>query len=295
MIDAMTLDQLRVFVTIVDCGSFSAAARHLRRAQSAVSNAISNLEEALGLSLFDRSGWKPKLTSYGHSLLIDSRKVLISSDQLKAHALALTKGLETDLSLAVDVMFPVDRLVRLVAEFRRVFPTIELRLHTDVLGGVAEKVIAEGYDLGIQGSLPDISPGLVSHVLPGVSLAPVSAPDHPLADKKHLSHEQLQEHVQVVLTDRTQRTEGQIFSVFSKVHILTSDLGSKHALLRAGLGWGFMPGHVAQEDLENGRLVELDLAKRSPRSRNIPLLLVYRANNPPGPAGQWVIDRLIKN
>jgi DNA-binding transcriptional LysR family regulator len=54
MLDGVSLDQLRAFIAAVDEGSFSAGARRLRRAQSAVSELVSNLEAQIGVVLFDR-------------------------------------------------------------------------------------------------------------------------------------------------------------------------------------------------------------------------------------------------
>src|SRR5712672_4324583 len=65
MLDAVSLDQLRTFIAAVDEGSFSAASRKLLRSQSVVSETISNLEEQIGVRLFDRSGRYPKLTAAG--------------------------------------------------------------------------------------------------------------------------------------------------------------------------------------------------------------------------------------
>lgn len=294
MLDPLNLDQLRVFVAIADHGSFSAAARQLRRAQSAISNAIVNLESAVGVTLFDRSGWKPQLTAHGQALLVDARAVLARTDQLKARAVALTRGLEAELSIVIDVMFPAIRLTDLIARFQEEFPSVVLRLCTAVLGGVPERVLSGEYALGIQGSLPDIAPSLISHTLGEIALAPVAAPGHPLVRECKIARAVLQEHTQIVLTDNSQRTAGRTFSVFANRQILTTDLGSKHAMLRAGLGWGFMPRSVVEEDLDTARLIELDLAERQPRSRNIPLFLIYRASDPPGPAGRWVVDMLMR-
>ena len=293
MIDALNLDQLRVFVAIADQGSFSAAARYLRRAQSAVSNAIVNLDAALGVSLFDRSGWKPQLTEHGQALLIDARAVLARVDQFKSRALGLTQGLEAELSVVLDVMFPIARLVALVAQFQQVFPGVVLRLCVDILGGVPQRVLSGAYDLGVQGSLPEIAPEMASHKLPEIELVPVAAPEYPLAGQAKISAHVLRGQTQIVLTDHSGRTEGRTFSVFSERQILTADLGSKRAMLCAGLGWGFMPHAFVEEDLDARRLVELDLAERRPRSRSMPLFAIYRCDKPLGPAGQWVLDWLL--
>ncbi|WP_415119702.1 LysR family transcriptional regulator [Paraburkholderia sp.] len=293
MLDSLSLDQLRVFVAIADHGSFSAAARRLYRAQSAVSNAVLNLESVLGVKLFDRSGWRPQLTEHGQALLVDARAILARADQLKARALGLTQGLEAELSVVVDVMFPTAQLVDLATRFQQTFPGVLLRLCVEVLGSVPERVLSGEYDLGIQGSLPDIAPELSSHVLPEITLVPVVAPDHPLAVQRKITIDTLREHTQIVLTDHSGRTRGRTFSVFSDLRILTADLGSKRAMLLAKLGWGFMPRSFVEDDLSSARLSELDLAERQPRSRKMPLIAIYRTDAPLGPAGKWVLDMLL--
>ena len=71
-----TLDQLKVFLAVVDEGSFAAAARRLSRATSVVSYTIASLEGQLGISLFDReSTRKPRLTDAGRAVLADARTI----------------------------------------------------------------------------------------------------------------------------------------------------------------------------------------------------------------------------
>ncbi|MGI4860413.1 MAG: LysR family transcriptional regulator [Janthinobacterium lividum] len=289
MIDTLNLDHLRVFIAIADHGSFSAAGRRLRRAQSAISNAVANLEEALGVVLFDRSGWKPQLTPQAHALLLDARAVTSRADQLKARAWGMTRGLEAELSVVIDVMFPTVQWVEVIASFQETFPGVVLRLCTDVLGGVPERVTAGEYDIGIQGSLPDIPSGLAGHLLTEIESTPVAAPKYSLAGQRGMSGAILADHTQIVLTDRSTLTSGRTFSVFGARQILTTDPGSKHAMLRAGLGWGFMPHRVAEKDLRAGRLVESDIGKRPPRSRSLPPFLIHRRGDAPGPAGQWLL------
>jgi DNA-binding transcriptional LysR family regulator len=278
MLDALSLDQLRVFVAIADHGSFSAAARELKRAQSAISNAVLNLESALDVSLYDRSGWKPALTPHGEALLADARAVLLRTEQFKARAYSLTRGVEAELSMVFDVMYPVAQLVDIVRRLRQAFPSVVVRLRTEVLGAVPDKVLSGECDLGVQGSLPEIDDALVSHRLPSIPLVPVSAPTYELADANDVAAETLRRHTQIVLSDNSGRT---------------SNLGSKQALLRAGLGWGYMPRHVVEDDLASGTLVQLDLHDKDLQSRGLPQYLIYRHAQPPGPAGQWVVDQLL--
>src|SRR5881396_1326465 len=97
MLDAVTLDQLRTFIAAVDDGSFSAAGRKLRRAQSVVSQTLANLEAELGVKLFDRSARFPRLTEEGRSLIADARAVTDNVDGFRARAQAMHEGLEPEL------------------------------------------------------------------------------------------------------------------------------------------------------------------------------------------------------
>ena len=74
-LDGLSLDQLRTFIAAAEEGSFSAAGRKLQRAQSLVSQTLANLEEQIGVKLFDRSGRYPRLTEQGSALLRDARAV----------------------------------------------------------------------------------------------------------------------------------------------------------------------------------------------------------------------------
>src|ERR1700726_4361547 len=96
MLDAVSLDQLRTFIAAADEGSFSAAGRRLRRAQSVVSQTLANLEGQLGVKLFDQSGHLPVLTDQGRALLDNARTVAGDVDRLKARAKSLAGGLEPE-------------------------------------------------------------------------------------------------------------------------------------------------------------------------------------------------------
>jgi DNA-binding transcriptional LysR family regulator len=112
------LDQLRVFLAVVDTGSFAAAGRKLNRAVSVISYGVSNLEAQLGVLLFDREGTrKPVLTEAGHAVLADMRGVSQSIDGLRASVKGLLDGLEAEVNLAVDVMLPSRRLGQVLRAF----------------------------------------------------------------------------------------------------------------------------------------------------------------------------------
>src|SRR5258708_37404751 len=135
-LDGMSLDQLRTFIAAAEEGSFSAAGRKLRRAQSVVSQTLANLEVQLGVKLFDRSNRSPVLTSQGVALLAEARAVVGRMDAFKAHAKGLSDGLEPELSVVVDAVFPLGHLTDAVAAFQTKFPTTPPRLYVAALSAV---------------------------------------------------------------------------------------------------------------------------------------------------------------
>src|ERR1700704_6574764 len=113
MYDPITLDQLRAFVGVVEQGSFSAAARKLKRVQSAISTAMANLENQLGVPIWDRSTKIAKLTDQGQAVLTAARRVLLEVDALKRVTAGMVLGLEASVSLCIDALFPPAALVDL--------------------------------------------------------------------------------------------------------------------------------------------------------------------------------------
>jgi DNA-binding transcriptional LysR family regulator len=293
VLDGVSLDQLRAFIAAVDEGSFSAAGRKLRRAQSAVSELISNLEGQIGVALFDRSERYPKLTAAGVLLLADARSVIANIDLLKARAKGISGGLESELSVVVDVLFPFEAIAESAREFRDRYPRTPLRLYVEALGGAYQPVLDGRCSLGVVGSLPIAPSATSSERLQGVAMAMVAAHDHPLG--KHLGvipKLELAKHVQLVLTDRSQLTAGREFGVMSPLTWRLSDLFAKHSFLLKGLGWGGMPVHAVHQDIKAGKLVKLQIEDLPDDALILSMSAVYLTAQPPGPAGRWLIERL---
>ncbi len=292
MLDGVTLDQLRTFIAAADTGSFSAAGRSLRRAQSVVSTTLANLEAQIGVKLFDRAGRYPVLTDEGKSLLADARSVADNIDGFKARARAIREGLEPELSAVVDVMFPIEGLTHAAAHSRKTYPHTPLRLYVEALGGVVKPVLDGTCSIGIIGSLPMVPDELQSEPLVDVPFVTVVSPKHPLAGKRGvIAAAALTKEVQLVLTDRTALTAGRNYGVFSALTWRLADLGAKHAFLRSGLGWGHMPLHMVQADIDDGTLVKIRV-EGAPRDFPMAMRIVYRKDAPPGPAGRTFIEQL---
>ena len=292
MLDAVTLDQLRTFIAAVDEGSFSAAGRKLRRAQSVVSQSLANLEAQLGLTLFDRSARYPRLTEEGRSLLPEARAVADDIDVFKARAHAMREGLEPELAVAVDVMYPMDCLTRAATHSRKAYPHTPLRLYVEAMGGVIQPVLDRLCSIGIIGSLPLVTDELQSEALVDVPLVTVVNPTHPLAARRGvIPATALAKQVQLVLSDRSVLTKGRDFGVLSPLTWRLADLGAKLAFLRGGLGWGHMPLHMVKADLDEGTLIRIRVEGVA-REVLMAMRVVFRKDAPPGPAGRAFIAEL---
>ena len=262
MLDALTLDQLRVLVMVAEVGSFSGAARRLRRVQSAISKSVRTLEDTLSIQVFDRTGKYPVLTAAGSALVEDARKLLRDADALKARARGMAEGLEPELALAVDPLFPNDILMRALWELETEFPTLPIRLITAGLG-VPERHLRDGlvalavYSLETTGA-----EDLDATFLVTIDMVPVVAPSHPLARLPGpIGREDLTRHVQLVLSDVG--SAGWQRGLVSQKIWRFADLHVRLEFLLAGFGWCNMPRHLVAPALADGRLVPLEIREQT--------------------------------
>lgn len=183
MIDALTLDQLRVFVAVADAGSFRAAARSLSRVQSAVSHAIANMEQQLGVTLFDRAGHRPVMTPQGQALLANARDILLRVDAMRARAQGMGTGVELELSLVVDTLFPIADVGAALKAMHATYPTVATRVAVLPLGGPIEALLSGSHTLGIIAGEHFRHPRIAVQALSSVQMVAVVGAGHPLARK----------------------------------------------------------------------------------------------------------------
>jgi DNA-binding transcriptional LysR family regulator len=213
-------------------------------------------------------------------------------DEFKARAHAMREGLEPELSVAMDVMYPMEALTRAALHSRDAYPHTPLRLYVEALGGVIKPVLDRNCSIGVIGTLPIVPDELQSEPLLSIQLVTVVSPSHPLAKVRGVvATSAVAKHVQLVLSDRTVLSEGRNFGVLSPLTWRLADLGAKHAFLKAGLGWGHMPLHMVKADLDSEVLVKIRLAD-VPHAALMPMSVVFRKDAPPGPAGRAFIAQL---
>lgn len=287
-----TFDQLRIFLAIVDTGSFAGAGRKLNRAVSVISYGIANLETQLGLTLFVREGTrKPQLTVAGRALLSETRLISHSLESLRAKVKGLLDGLEAEVDLAVDVMLPAERLGKVLRAFAIEYPTVQLRLHVEALGAITAMVLDGAAIIGISGPLAAGVEGVECIAAGSTAMVPVAAPDHPLGRMERIPPGAGREYTQLVLMDRSRFTEGRDYAVMSPKTWRLADLGAKHALLREGIGWGNMPLPMIESDLVAGTLKRLMMPDHPGGTYRF--AGIWRRDTPPGPAATWLRDQFV--
>ncbi len=291
MLETFTLDQLRALIAVIEEGSFSAAARKLHRVQSAISAAMANLETQLGVPLWDRSTKVARLTDQGQAVLAAARKVCTEVDALRKLAAGMTLGLEASVSLCVDILFPLTALVNLCEQFRDEFPSVDLRVDTQTMTGVSARVIDGSATIGVASPM-GVAAGLERKVLTTIQMMPVVAPNHPLASLRGpIPTARLRDSIQLVLSEL--QGEGHPDqAVLSSRTWRVRDLHTKHALLRAGLGWGNLPEHLVREDLRARRLVAIRVEAWGKDEHKLYLSAVYRGDVTFGPAHRWLLSHL---
>ena len=294
--NGLTLDQFLVFTFVAEDGSFSATARRMNRAQSAVTYAIQKLEDQLGVLLFDRSAYRPALTEAGAALLPRAIRIIGEVEAFSDQARGITQGLEPELPLVVDAMFPMPRIVDALRVFRERYPTVPTRIYVASLGATADLVLDGTCTLGIALTFAIEGTDLRAHPIETVSMVAVAAPCHPLsALRRPISTDELQQHVQLVLTDHSGRTDKRDNGVLSRRNWRLGDLSAKHAMLLGGLGWGGMPLHMVQTDIEAGRLCRIEPEEwgLSTGGVELSMCLIHRNDHLLGPAARWLSDWLI--
>ena len=148
----ITLRQLRAFVSIGDLGSFTKAANALHATQPALSAQINQLEECLGVRLFDRSTRSVALTQVGRDLLPVVDKVLSDLQAVAARARDISQKNTGRVTVAALPSISSTLLPRAIADFHQSFPGISIGLKDAVAERIVEMIRSDEVDFGVSSS-----------------------------------------------------------------------------------------------------------------------------------------------
>lgn len=292
MIGNLTLDQLRVLVTIAETGSFSAASRKLRRVQSAISQTIATLETMQGVMLFDRHGHRPQLTDTGRVLVDQARQVLASAARFEAVAASTRAGLEPELVLAIDPLIPTAPLIESLRALNDKFPNLPVSFSTEGLGGSLRRLRSGSAALAICLLLPSVPEDIAAYPLLRIGMRPVVAPMHPLAAlTRPATPSDLDPHVQLVLSDPID-PDGANYGLVSARLWRFVDLGRRLDFLLAGFGWCRMPEHLVVDQLRMGLLKEIEIQDDPTPRDGLTMYAAHKRDHVLGPAGRWLLEDL---
>ncbi|WP_437890270.1 LysR family transcriptional regulator [Phytobacter sp. V91] len=273
---------LTAFVETVASGSFSAAARKLRKSQSTISTAIANLEADLGVMLFDRSSRQPKLTPEGERALSYVQGILAASERLDELAVWLAGEMETRLTFVLSDTLHPDILADLLGAFDKRYPHTEFECLIGENEDVIDLLQKGRAQLGLTEAQAHYPTDIGAMRLPMQSKMDIYvASHHPLAREGILLEEQLRSwrelRLNTYLENGSMAARGPVWSAPNYLMLLS--------MAEQGFGWCALPAALVEEFSGAKKLTRLDVPGW-PRSILIDLL--WNKRTPPGMAGNWL-------
>ena len=241
-------DQLIIFITVMETGSFSAAARQLGKVPSAISMSIANLEIDLDLKLFERVGREPLPTPQAQSLYEKSKQLLIEMKQWKQHAFALSSGLEAHLNIVVVSELLHTRWTDYIVLLEQQFPELQINIFSAPQEDALHLLMTQAADLAFMFEREQLQSSEQFVELKREILVPVAARHSPLAESDQVSFEQILQNRQIVVASRDRQIKPEL--LFSKHYWRTDNHHSACSMIKQGLGWGVLPLEMLNEHPE---------------------------------------------
>ncbi|TDQ59505.1 DNA-binding transcriptional LysR family regulator [Mesocricetibacter intestinalis] len=250
-----SFEQLKIFVSVCETGSFSATARRLGKVQSGISQSIANLEIELNQLLFDRSGLKPVPTEAGNYLLPVARSILQQKNYFDQKVEALENKQENQLVIGIEESLPLTSLTRILQNTAEKYPTTNLELISATSANIETMVKQGEVQLGIIYLTPEFKIDYDFFVLEHNRFITVAAPDHILANQEKITAQMLKEQRQLLL--RSNRQELWFNPQICPQAWFANNHGTLLELACLNIGWAFVPAALAAPYIDAGRLIEL--------------------------------------
>ncbi|WP_275286167.1 LysR family transcriptional regulator [Halomonas elongata] len=284
----VTLAQWQMLAAVVDHGGFARAAEAIHKSPSTLNHAVHKLEEQLGVEVLEPVGRQVRLTEAGELLLRRARQLLEGAEALEDVAERLGEGLEAEIVLSVDQIFPPDVLARAMEAFSRDYPHVRVQLHESVLNGGVEMLYDGSADLVISGLAAQ---GFLGEPLVSVRFIAVAHPEHPLHKlERVLDLRDLEQHRQLVVRDSAQRQSLDAGWLKAEQRWTVSHLSTSIDMLERNLGFAWVPETLIESSLTNGRLKPLPLSAGG--VREAPMQLIHRDRDRAGPATHAMAQHL---
>ncbi len=275
----ISLEQWRCLAAVVEAGGYAQAAGRLHKSQSSVTYAVQKLESLLNVRAFEIQGRKAVLTGIGQMLYRRARALLDDAGELERAAKKVSAGWETEIGLAVEVLFPTWLMFTCLSRFGEESPQTRIEWWETVIGGTAEALQGGVADLAIAARVP---PGLAGDPLIAVHFVPVAHPKHPLHElNREITARDLRKHRHLVVRDSGQQRDkkSQMLEVEQRwtVTNMTTSIGA----VSRGHGFAWLPQDKIRSELDDGSLKVLPL--RGGRERIAQLYLIFADRDAAGP------------
>ncbi|WP_169569763.1 LysR family transcriptional regulator [Sneathiella limimaris] len=286
----ISLTQWTLFNAVMEEGGYLKAAKKLNRSHSSLHHAVAKLQDQLGVELLKVEGKQPVLTEIGEVVLRRTKQLVQEAQDIETLAAQLNKGWESEITLAVENIFPKSRLHPILKAFSGDNRISRLRILDVVLMGAAETIQNRSADLVISPILPS---GYVGTPLLSIELFPFAHKDHPLNTQDNpATQKELAASLQIVIKDTaSQETDSRFGWLKSEKRWTVSDFYHAREILKTGEGFCWAPAHILEPDVSNGLLKPIATAEEL--SRIVPLYLVEPKAETAGP-GVQLLAKLIR-
>ncbi|TGG91717.1 LysR family transcriptional regulator [Natronospirillum operosum] len=268
----ITLEQWRTLVAVVDEGGYAQAAEALHKSQSSITYAVQRLEHVLNVKVFSIEGRKAILTPVGRMLYQRARQLLEDSFSMERAAGKASSGWESEISLAVEVLFPTWLLLECLNRFGEVSPQTRINLHETILDGGTELLQQGRVDLAI---LPTIPAGYNGNVLRrAVRFIPVAHPSHPLHQlQRELSLRDLRKHRHIVVRDNSVSRNDKTYTLEVGQGWTVTNMATLIGAVSRGFGFAWLAEDKILHELDAGVLKILPLCDGHERFADLYLIL----------------------
>ncbi len=282
---------LQLIDMVARVGSFTAAANKLHKVPSAVSYAVKQVEDELGVALFERHHRSVSLTPAGEHFVEQTRTILTNMSSMKDDTKRVANGWQPTLSIAFDNVVRADKISVLIADFYRNFDNVELIIRIEVFNGVWESIANGRSDIAI-GATTAIPVGGEYHFrdMGEIEWAFVVSKNHALAQiDRPLCDEELRQFPSICLEDTSREIPKRMtWLLDNQRRLVVPDWIRAINCFREGLGIGYMPLHFAEPFINAGVLIRKELETIKGPS---PCCLAWNGANM-SPAMSWVLDYL---
>lgn len=247
-----------MLVTVIDAGGIHAAARQLGRSHSAVSAAMTKLQQTLNLDLLTIEGRRCVPTDAGTIMARRAHELLRRAQRLEALADALDAGWEPQLNIAVDGLVPPRHIAEILKRFEPHARGTRLHIVHVVKSGAAAAALDPSFDLVFTASLPPKTP---PQPLLEIAFAPVVSAAHPMANMLW-SEDQLTDALQIVVADTGPRHPHDEGWLRSERRWTVADFYTAKQLLASDMAFAIMPLPWIEDELRHGQLRRIAPAHR---------------------------------